>query len=224
MLAIIPARGGSKRLPGKNVMLLNGKPLIAYTIEQAMACEEITDVIVSTDDDEIAKIASEYGASIPFMRPAHLASDNTSTLEVLSYTIDRYESQTNSQISTIALLQPTSPLRSVQDISQCIKKFNESGADSVIAFTVEKHPISWHKVISTDSQIEPIEIKFHDEPLQDQTYYPNGSIYIIKKELVEIGDLYKGRSLAYIMPYERSVDIDDRDDFLYAEFLMNRNA
>src|SRR5699024_5514424 len=135
MIAIIPARGGSKGLPGKNIRLLNGKPLISYTIIEALNSEKISRVIVSTDDTQIAEIAIQYGAEVPFLRPDYLSTDTSKAIDNYTYTIERLndEGVNLAPINNFVVLQPTSPLRTRNDIDKAINLFYEKKADSVIS-------------------------------------------------------------------------------------------
>ncbi len=224
MIAIIPARGGSKGLPRKNVKLLEGKPLIAYTIEAALKAKNVNGVIVSTDDDEIAQISKEFGAEVPFMRPDFLATDNASSLDVLRYTLDRLEQEEEITINDFVELQPTSPLRNNTHIDEAIELFYSKKANSVISFCKEDHPIFWHKFINEEGKFEEV---FQGNFLKNRqeiksTYYPNGAIYVFKKSILSVEDYYTDQSYAYIMDRKDSVDIDTIDDFEYVEFLMRK--
>ena len=132
VLALIPARAGSKRIVNKNIKLFAGKPLIAWTIEAAKVCENITDIVVSTDGEDIAAIAKQYGAEIPFMRPDNLSSDTALSIDVVLHAID-FLSESGRDYDLLLLLQPTSPLRSTSDISTAIDFFNRSNAQGVIS-------------------------------------------------------------------------------------------
>lgn len=216
MLAIIPARGGSKRLPGKNIKLLKNKPLIAYTIETALKSKYITKVVVSTDCEEIAKIAMQYGAIVPGLRPNYLASDDSSTNEVVIFTINLIEAKYDYKISSCILLQPTSPLRTVEHINESIELFKEKNADSVISFTKEFHPLVWNKYINQDGTLSGI-TSLENKP----SYFPNGSIYILTKEVISKNNYYTENTYAYVMNRKYSCDIDTQDDWDYAEFLIS---
>lgn len=225
MLAIIPARGGSKGLPNKNIKLLNGKPLICYTIEAALKCPEITHVFVSTDSKEIAEVAKIAGAWIPDLRPSDLSSDTASSIDVYRYSLEYLKNNFNLNFESFIVLQPTSPLRSAEDINLAIKLFKDRNADSVISYTKESHPIYWHKKINDFGHIQNIfpDNKFSNRQDFPITYYPNGAIYIFKTILIEIEKTYyTDNTIAFVMPRNKSIDIDDIDDFLYAEFLMNK--
>lgn len=223
MIALIPARGGSKGLPGKNIRLLVGKPLIAYTIEAAKNAKNISRVIVSTDSQEIADIAVEYGAECPFLRPAYLATDTSLAVETYLYTIRELERIENKGIDEIIVLLPTAPLRKSEDIDSAIQLFREKNADSVISYCQEFHPINWHKYVNNEGKL----ISIFDSNLKNRqeekiTYFPNGSIYIFKKTILENKIYYTENSYAYIMDRKSSVDIDNLDDFEYAEFLIGK--
>lgn len=224
MIAIIPARGGSKGLAGKNIKELVGKPLIAYTIEAAKAAEGISQVIISTDNAKIAKIATDYGAECPFMRPAELASDTAKSIDTYLYTMARMEELSGQPIEEFMVLQPTSPLRNAQHIDEAIQLFRSKEAESVVSYVEEAHPINWHRFLDEEGRIEDV---FTDHALlnrQDyrKTYYPNGAIYIFKHELVKEGKYYSEKSFAYVMDKKYSVDIDTQEDFEYAQHLLIR--
>lgn len=223
MIAIIPARGGSKGLPGKNIRPLNGKPLIAYTVEAALQAKHIDRVIISTDDEEIARIAVQYGAELPFMRPSYLASDTAMAVDNYIYTIGRLEEETGKHIDSFVVLQPTSPLRTSEDIDGAIELFIEKNADSVISYTQEAHPISWHKYLDREGHfIDIIKSKMSNRQDLKVSYYPNGAVYVFKTAIIRGKKYYTDNSFAYIMPRDRSVDIDYIEDFEYAEFLLQR--
>jgi N-acylneuraminate cytidylyltransferase/CMP-N,N'-diacetyllegionaminic acid synthase len=220
MFAIIPARGGSKGLPGKNIKNFLGKPLISHTIEAALQSEYIQDVFVSTDDEKIREIALKFGAKDIGLRPKELASDDSKSIDVYNYTISLLENMNNSSIEDICILQPTSPLRNSHDIDSAIRIFNAKNADSVVSYTKEFHPIVWHKHIDEDGRLSSIfEDNLKNRQEEEPTYFPNGAVYIFKRALLRQGIYYTERSYAYVMPRERSVDIDTQQDFDYAKFL-----
>jgi N-acylneuraminate cytidylyltransferase/CMP-N,N'-diacetyllegionaminic acid synthase len=222
MIAIIPARGGSKGLPGKNIRNLNGKPLIAYTIEAALKSKYITRVILSTDDLEIANVARQYGAEVPFLRPSHLAADTAKAIDAYKYTYERLEKEENIEISEFVILQPTSPFRTAKYIDEAIDLYFDRKADSVISYCPEHHPIIWHKYITEAGKIESIyEGTIRNRQEEKPTYFPNGAIYIFKRKIIEQGLYYTDNSFAYIMNRKDSIDIDSIDDFEYAEFLLS---
>lgn len=224
MIAIIPARGGSKGLPGKNIRNLNGKPLIAYTIEAALESKNISRVILSTDDVKIAEVGRKYGAEVPFLRPDHLATDSAKAIDTYKYTFERLEKEENIKISEFVILQPTSPFRTSNHIDEAIDLYKNKKADSVISFCPEHHPIMWHKYITATGKIKSIfEGTIKNRQEEKPTYFPNGAIYIFKRELIEQELYYTDNSFAYIMDRKDSVDIDTIDDFEYAEFLLSKN-
>lgn len=223
MIAIIPARGGSKGLPGKNLRNLNGKPLIAYTIEAALKSKYITRLILSTDDVKIAKIAKQYGAEVPFMRPSHLATDNAKAIDAYKYTCERLEGEENIEISEFMVLQPTSPFRTAKHIDEAVDLYKNKKADSVIGYCQEHHPIIWHKYITEAGKIESIfEGTIRNRQEEKPTYFPNGAIYIFKRKIIEQELYFTDKSFAYIMNRQDSVDIDSLEDFEYAEFLLTK--
>lgn len=221
MLAIIPARGGSKGLPRKNVKLLNGKPLIAYTIEAALLAKGVTRVIVSTDDEEIAKIAVQFGAEVPFMRPEYLASDNSRSIDVYINILEEIQKRENKFYEEFIVLQPTSPLRNSKDIDEAISIFKNQNADSVVSYCLEHHPLNWHKYITDEGKF----IDIFDNTLKNRqdekpTYFPNGAVYIFKSNLIFKGVYYTENSYAFIMERNRSIDIDTIDDFELVEWIL----
>lgn len=225
MLAIIPARSGSKGLPGKNIKLLNGKPLIAYTIEAAKACKYISKIIISTDDDIIADIAVKFGAECPFMRPKALATDEARSIDVYKYTFNRLEREFGETITSFVVLQPTSPLRTAQDIDNAIEIFLKKNADSVISYCKEHHPIKWHKYITQEGKFENIfEDTIGNRQDERTSYFPNGAVYVFKKEVINTEKYFTENSYAYIMERQKSVDIDTIDDFEYAKFLLSKKS
>jgi CMP-N,N'-diacetyllegionaminic acid synthase len=223
MIAIVPARSGSKGLPGKNIKILNGKPMISYTIEEALKSKYISEVIISTDCKEIEAIALKNGAKSYFLRPEYLATDKAKAIDNYIYTIDRLNNDFNFNINDFIVLQPTSPLRKDIDIDTAIEMFNSKKSDSVISYTEADHPIEWHKYISKDGGLENI---FSETILNRQTfkktYYPNGAIYVFSYKLIKLNSYYNENSYAYIMPKFRSIDIDTLEDFQYAELLLGR--
>ncbi len=224
MIAIIPARGGSKGLPGKNIKLLNGIPLIAHTINAALKSKAVTRVFVNTDDEEIAAIAKEYGAEVPFLRPIHLASDTARAIDVYAHFINKYHELYNIHLQSFIVLQPTSPLRSSIDIDAAITLFSTKNADSVISFCQEHHPVKWHKYITEDYKITPIfEDTLNNRQLEKPSFYPNGAIYVFNTNILKANTYYTENTYAYIMDRSKSIDIDFLEDFQYAEFLLSLN-
>jgi len=226
MIAIIPARGGSKGLPGKNIKLLNNKPLIAYTIIAAKNSKYIDNVFVSTDDKEIAEVSLKYGAKVPFLRPKELATDNALAIDNYIYTIEKLKELYNKEIPEIVVLQPTSPLRNTEDINSAIEIFITKKADSVISFSEMTHPPVWAKKVINDGTVRDYfenAAGFKNRQDIEKALMPNGAIYILKYELLKNKyTYYSDKTYPYIMPANRSVDIDLQIDFDFAEFLMNK--
>lgn len=223
MIAVIPARGGSKGLPGKNVKMLGDKPLIAHTIVRALECPQVTRVVVTTDSEEIAEVARQYGAEVPFLRPDYLASDTARAIDAYLHCVDFLEAQDGKKIPEIMVLLPTAPLRRVEDISNAIGMFREKQADSVVSYTEEYHPIRWHKYVDEEHRLIGVfEDSIENRQSYRPTYYPNGSIYIFDMELLRSGSYYSDNSYAYLMPRRYSADIDSELDFDWVEFLMSK--
>lgn len=224
MIAIVPARGGSKGLPGKNIKNLLGKPMIAYTIEEALKSKYITEVIISTDCKEIESVAVKYRAKSPFLRPEYLATDSAKAIDNYIYTIDRLNKEFAYNIKDFVVLQPTSPLRTVEDIDGAIELFKDKNADSVVSYTEEQHPIEWHKYITEDGKFENIfEEKLLNRQDMKPSFFPNGAVFVFSYDLIKQNKYYSENSYAYIMPRNRSVDVDTLEDFKYIEFLMRGN-
>lgn len=228
MIAIIPARSGSKGLPGKNIKLLNGLPMIGYTIREAMKSEMISDIIVSTDNREIADTSEKLGAKVPFLRPEELAGDLSKAIDVYIYTIDRLNNEMGYQIENFTVLQPTSPLRKTKDIDSALKKFHELEADSIISVTEATHPPVWAKKITPDGILTDYFPEYASNKNRqeiDTAYMPNGAIFIFDFEKLKLGyKYYFDKTYPYIMPAERSVDIDTQLDFDFAEFLIKKES
>lgn len=226
VLAVIPARGGSKGVPRKNIRPVCGKPLIAYSIETALAARDLLyRVLVSTDDAEIAAIARQYGAETPFLRPAELAADNAPTAPVLQHAVRFVEEQDKVRMDWVLLLQPTDPFRTVQDIQAALALAQQGGCDSVISvvqvFAV--HPILMKRI--ENDQLLPYCIQ-EKEGTRRQNYQPpafmrNGAIYLTRRDvLIERGSLWGDVIRPYIMPPERSVSVDNELDLKMVEILM----
>lgn len=224
IIAIIPARGGSKGIPRKNIKLLCGKPLIAYSIEQALKSNYISRVIVSTEDAEIAQISREYGSEV-IERPVELARDDTPSLPVIKHVITYLETNEGYKAEIIVVLQPTSPLRTVEDIEKTIDKLFQSGCDSVVSLCEVEHPPEWMYILVSD-RIEPLlkeDRKIYRRQDMQKTYRLNGAVYVTHNENVTKKNVIMGQDTrAIIMPPERSIDIDSDYDFIIAECLMHK--
>lgn len=223
-IAIIPARSGSKGLKNKNIKLLNGKPLLAYTVEAALQSGLFDCVHVSTDSEQYADIAREFGADVPFLREAELASDTSNTWDALRFVIKEYE-ELGQKFDTVCLLQPTSPLRDATDIKNAYQIFEEKKAESVVSVCETEHsPLLCNTLKESGSMKGFIDMKKVGRRQELSTYYRlNGAIYIQTVDLLmQGGDLYGDKSYAYVMEKEHSVDIDDEMDFMFAEVLIKR--
>ncbi len=223
MIAIIPARGGSKGIPRKNIKMLCGKPMLAYVIEEGLQSKYLEEIIVSTEDMEIAAIAEKYGAKCPFLRPVELAADDSHPIDAFIYTIEKLKQESGYQIEHFVVLQPTTPLLITEDIDRAITLFYDQHADSVISYTEEQHPLSWHKYITPDYRFEHI---FGQDLSSRQTvrktYYCTGSVMVLRYVLMERRTYYAPRSFAYILPRNRAVDVDTIEDFEYAEYILEK--
>jgi CMP-N,N'-diacetyllegionaminic acid synthase len=227
MLALIPARGGSKGLPGKNIMPFAGLPLIAHTIQAARVAVSITRVVVSTDEEGIAAVARAHGAEVPFLRPAELAGDASPAIDTYLHACAALEELGSPRIEELVVLLPTSPLRMAPDIDQAIGQFRLRSADAVISVTPSPHPLHWAKVVDDQGVLRDAQPggAANNRNRQDypQTFMPNGAIYVFRRALLEQRDgYYTERTYPMVMPKQRSIDIDDRYDFAIAEFLLTR--
>ena len=221
LLAVITARGGSKGVPRKNIRELCGKPLIAWTIEAAQKSNYIDRLIVSTEDEEIADISRSYGADVPFIRPAELAMDDTPGIEPVLHALDLLP-----EFDQILLLQPTSPLRTAEDIDGIVQMCREQQAPAAVSICESsKHP-NWMFTCGVDERLSP----FTNDPIAlnrqelPKIYSVNGSLYYARTKWIEQSrGFYTPETLGYIMPNERSVDIDSPLDWKWAEFLLSES-
>ncbi|WP_424355974.1 cytidylyltransferase domain-containing protein [Methanobacterium sp. MBAC-LM] len=221
ILAIIPARGGSKGVPRKNIKKIAGKPLIAHTIESAVKSKYINKVIVSTEDQEIANISKEYGAEV-IERPEKLALDDSSTIDAVFHSINHLKME-NYTPDVVVLLQPTSPLRTVQDIDGSIEFFCKKDCESVISICEFEHPPYWSLKIENSYLKPAFGDKYFKMRRQDlpTSYLPNGAIFISNPQnLASYESFYCKKTLPYLMSLENSVDIDTELDFKIAETIL----
>jgi CMP-N-acetylneuraminic acid synthetase len=225
VVCVIPARGGSKGLPGKNIKMFCGKPLIAHTIEQAKQSKYIDRVIVSTEAEEIAQISLEYGAEVPFIRPMELARDSSSTVDVLLHVINWLEDVDRYDFDILLLLHVTTPLRSIEDIDKSVSLLVEEQADNVISVT-EARRNPYFNMVEEDSDGFVRLVKegcFSTRQAAPKVYDMNASIYVWWKNVLKEGKkIFLKKTNAYVMPKERSIDIDDDLDFRIAEFLRTK--
>lgn len=225
-LAIIPARGGSKRLPGKNIKPLNGKPLIAWSIDAARKAKKISQTIVSTDSQDIANCASEYGADIPFLRPSDIAGDKSSVVDALRHAVIFYEDQ-GTIIKNIVLLQTTSPFRKCHHIDEAIDSFEKNKADSLTSVSpARNHP--YYALKGGTDNMEPF---FDKEKLAMRAFelplavYENGVIFIMTRDtLMERGIYGKNSVIIQFDEPDLMIDIDTAQDFALAEFLIEQKT
>lgn len=221
-IAVIPARSGSKGLKDKNIKLLHNKPLLAYAIACAKESGVFDCVHVSTDSPEYARIAEEYGAEVPFLRSGDLASDTANTWDAMRFVLLEY-AKWGRQFDTLTVLQPTSPLRKAEDVQGAFRLFREKQADAVVGVCEVEHSPLWCNTLPEDGCLKGFIREEANGPRQRlSAYYRiNGAIYILKTDfLMSKGNIYGEHSYAYVMPKERSVDIDHELDFAMAGFLM----
>jgi N-acylneuraminate cytidylyltransferase len=215
-LAVIPARGGSKRIPRKNLREVDDKPLISHTIQQAEAADEIDRAIVSTDDEEIAKVATEHGGDVPFERPAELATDTATLDGTITHAVEWMEGK-DTRYDYVCALQVTSPLRTSEDIDESIERLMDSTADSCVSISEYVTPPQW--AVESDEEgflheFFDYDFLWADQPSRSQDipelYHPNGAIFVARTEAWRGHEsFYTPRTIGYEMPPERSFDIDE---------------
>ncbi len=220
VLAVIPARGGSKGLPGKNIKILDDKPLIAWTIEAALNAKFIEHTIVSTDCQEIVKVSRAYGAEVPFIRPDELSSDAATTSDVIKHAIDFMKSD----FDIIILLQPTSPFRTSKDIENAFELYNSSNTSSVVSVCLADKSPYWYFFKDNIGMISPVlsmEGQFSRRQELPDTYLLNGAIYIVDvKKFLSHEKFIFDDSISYVMSKESSIDIDEPLDFKLAQLIL----
>lgn len=221
-LALIPARGGSKGIPRKNIRPFCGKPLLQWSIDAALASACVDQVLVSTDDPEIAQVAMACGAEVPFLRPAELASDTAPGIAPVLHALEQLP-----QVSDVLLLQPTSPLRTTADIEAIVALRQQAVRESAASLTPSsKHP-AWMYSLSVDQLLEPL-LQFDGVYCRQQlppAYVLNGALYLASRPfLLREQAFISPDTMGYVMPAERSVDIDTPSDWQWAEFLMEQQA
>ena len=229
VLAVTLARGGSKSVPRKNIRPILGVPVIAYTIAEAVRSKYITRYIVSTDDEVIRQVAIRYGAEAPFLRPAHLATDQATSLSALQHAVAWAEKQEGLKYEYVIELMCTNPMKSVEDIDTAIEKLISTGADSVIGMSKleDHHPIRIKKIVD-DRIVDfclPETPETRRQDLKPEAYIRNGSIYALRRDVLMDQNQRHGTadSRPYIMPAERSVNVDTPIDFMVAEILLTQN-
>lgn len=223
-LAIIPARSGSKGLKDKNIKLLNGKPLIAYSIEAADQSGIYSHILVSTDSETYGEIAIKYGAEVPFYRSEENASDVASSWDVVKEVLRRY-TEMGIEFDTFTLLQPTSPLRKTEDILSAYQIFKEKNATAVVSVCEMEHSPLWSNTLPEDNSLSGfLKSESNTQRQKLETFYRiNGAIYMANvKEFLKDTNLYRDNCYAYKMSAERSIDIDTELDFKIAETIINQ--
>lgn len=231
VLGIVTARGGSKSIPRKNIKLFAGKPLIAWAIESLKKSGAVDRVIVTTDDEEIASIAKEYGGEIPFMRPAELALDTTPSLPVLQHAVQWLKDNERYEPDYVVLLEPTSPSKRPFHIRDCVSRIIETGADSVISVAEVPGTLNPHWQIKltdgdrvelfTGGTMKNVIRRRQDLP---KTYFRNSSVYVFKPEFLFTDDpsLYGNDVRAYITESKYAIDIDTPEEWVIAEAMFKR--
>lgn len=219
ILAIIPARGGSKGVPGKNIKSLASKPLIVYSIEAARKCRYIDRLVVSTDDDDIARVVKDYKTEV-IKRPKKLAQDNSPTAPSLSHAVNYLKETEKYNVDFVVLLQPTSPLRTFTHIDEMIEKYISDNYDSMLSVSLVTEP---RFILQKDDTIKPANKKRVPRQERPSVIFENGAIYIIDINLVMKNKITGDKIGYYAMDKESSIDIDDPIDFIIAEqILLNK--
>jgi len=221
VLALIPARGGSKGIPRKNVKPIAGKPLIAWTIEAALRSSSLSDVVVTTDDEEIAEVSRRHGAHTPFMRPGHLAQDHTAGIDPVLHALEELP-----RFDAVLLLQPTSPLRTTADIDACVRLACDTAAACVVSVCEPTQHPYWTYRLDTTGRLRPLidlpaVTRRQDLP---PLYAANGALYFARTEWLQSKRTFiTPETLAFVMPAERSVDLDTPLDWKLAELLLKES-
>jgi len=225
----VPARGGSKGIPRKNIRPLAGKPLLQYTADAALAARRLTHVALSTDDAEIARLGRTYGLDVPFERPRELAEDSTPMLAVVQHAL-RWFDERGRRFDAVCLLQPTNPLRRAAEIDRCIELLESSGADAVVTMAPVPSDYNPHWVFCQNPDGSVRLSTGERTPLarrQDlpPAFHRDGSIYVTRSRVVlEEASLYGARTIPYAVSLERSVNIDDSEDWSRAEEILNAGS
>lgn len=223
MLAVIHARGGSRRIPLKNIKPLNGKPLITYMVRATLAARKVTTCLVSSDHPEIIRISKEAGAYVPFVRPREISEDVPSELVTL-HAVRWIEENGKKPVEIVITMQPTTPFIRPEDVDACVQAVEDGATSCVSVFPVHERP-EWMFFVDADGYARNYtarEISGERGVSQSlpKLYMPNGGIYATRRDvLMEQGSLYGDRMRVHVMPRERSVDIDDPIDFEFADFL-----
>ena len=225
ILAFIPARGGSKGIKNKNIIDVNGQPLIHYTIKAALNSKYIDKIFVSTDSEKIKNVAEQCGVTIPFMRPAELASDTSKTIDAIIYTLNELQKR-GEHYDELIILQPTSPLRTVEDIDGAIEKFYRCGRKSLVSVApVTDSPIFIRKIIDEDRMEKILNlnstVRRQDTP---KFYVLNGAIYINKISEIDSSTSFNDNEVPFIMSAENSADVDEYVDLEIAKYWLSKRV
>lgn len=225
-LAIITARGGSKGLPRKNIKEMCGKPLIFWSIEAGLGSEYVDEVMVTTDSEEIASISREFGASVPFLRPAEFSSDVATSFDVIKHAVIFYENELHKKFDYVVLLEPTSPLRDKDDIDMAIEKlFSNPNASAIVGIskTESQNPAFLIQKSDKDFLVgyESHDMKVLRRQDINEVYFFEGSVYVSRVDtLLSKKTFYHECTLGYEVPKWKSLEIDDIDDFIMVEAMM----
>lgn len=225
-IAIIPARSGSKGLPDKNILDLNGKPLMYYTIKAAIDSNRFDEIMVSTDSEKYAEIARECGANVPFLRSEEMSNDSASSWDTVREVLEGYK-KIGKTFDYVVLLQPTSPLRDAKDINVLYETFEKNGARNAVTVTQVDHPVQWCFELGENGSMDKMAASpYSYMRRQDlEPYYrENGAIYLVDahKIMDKTYNFYADNCIASIMPREKSIDIDTEIDFVIAKEYMNK--
>ena len=219
VLAIIPARGGSKRLPRKNLRELAGKPLIAWTIEAAKRSRYLDRVILSSEDEEIMRVAKSFGCEVPFARPAELATDDAPGIAPVLDALARLPGY-----AWVVLLQPTSPLRSALDIDACLDACVQRRAPACVSVAPAAKSPYWMYTLGGDQKLKPL-LPAAEPGEQQPAFVLNGAVYVARTDWLQAKKTFvDGATVAHVMPAERSVDIDDEIDFKFAQLFFQERS
>ena len=219
-IALIPARGGSKGIPRKNIKLFNSRPLIYWSIKSALESNYIDRVIVSTEDEEIADIARSFSAEVPFKRPTELAEDNTKGIETVLHALDNL-----SNVDNIILLQPTSPLRKTKHIEEIFEIRSKYNCDSAVSVTIARKNIDLYFTLGEENRLIPFsdDLKLMPRQQYAKSYTLNGALYLSTSEsILKKKSFISSSTIGYVMPEEYSIDIDNQFDWDIAEYLISK--
>jgi CMP-N-acetylneuraminic acid synthetase len=225
ILGLIPARGGSRSIPGKNLVPLAGRPLLAYTCDAALRSKRLTRTILSTDDEEIVRVGKACGVQVPFRRPADLAADDTPMIEVVRHAVDWLADHEGYRTDLVALLQPTSPLRRAEHIDAAVNLLLETGADTVVSVVEVPHQFNPVSLMRVDEGRlvplldQPMILRRQDKP---RAYARNGpAVLVVRREVIAQGRLYGDTVRPFEMSPMDSVDVDESHDLALAEFYLS---